>query len=235
MVPMAVQLNKIYKIGGIKMSYKKGIDKVLEMLREEEPKGNDITLLAKIYDDYYELSESIVCVEDIEPGETAKDISTLKLRFARDEVIETKAFVDKTIQKGTIISIIGCYNGLFYSAKGGLMPIITKATDVTNFSLTKCQRMGPVTGLSELKIANKYPDLCSIKPLGKTGLYYRISNYPKPASPVNKLGLVDTTSTVQTINTSAFADMEDDTEDYPDYPDPVSEKQATEEIKENEE
>lgn len=92
------------------MAYKKGTDKILEMLREEALKGGDVTLLAKQYNDYYELSESIVAVENIERGETAKDISTLWLRFARDEVIEVKAFPDKTIQKGDIISVIGYWN-----------------------------------------------------------------------------------------------------------------------------
>lgn len=78
------------------MSYKKGIDKVLEMLREEAPKGNDVTLLARQSDDeFYELSESIVCVEDIQRGATGKDMSTLWIRFAGDEVIETKAFPRK--------------------------------------------------------------------------------------------------------------------------------------------
>lgn len=215
------------------MSYKKGIDKVLELLRDEVSKGGDVTLLAKQYDDYYELSESIVAVEKIERGETAKDISTLWLRFDRDEVIDVKAFPDKTIKKGDIISVIGYYNGEWYSAKGGLMPVITKARDIASFNLVKCYRMGIVTGLSKLEIATKYPATCSIHPLGETGLYYMVSNYfPKPASPVNKLGEIDTTSTVQTINTSAFADIEDDTDDYPD-PDCVEE--PTGEIKENEE
>ncbi len=127
------------------MSYKKGTDKVLELLREEVSKGGDITLLAKQYDDYYELSESIVAVEKIERGETAKDISTLWLRFDRDEVIDVKAFPDKTIKKGDIISVIGYYNGEWYSAKGGLMPVITKARDVASFNLVKCYRMGIVT------------------------------------------------------------------------------------------
>lgn len=114
------------------------------------------------------------------------------------------------------------------------MPVITKARDVESFNLVRCYRMGIVTRLSKLETATKYPYMCSIKPLGETGLYYRIANYPKAPRPINDLGEIDTKSSIQTINTSAFADMEDDTEDYPDYPDPVSEKQATEEIKENE-
>lgn len=199
------------------MSYKKGIDKILEMLREEAPKGNEITLLAKQGDDeFYELSESIVVVEDIQRGATAKDISTLMLRFAGNEVVEVKAFPDKTIQQGDIISVIGYYNGLWYSAKGGLMPVITKAREVASFNLVRCYRMGIITGLSKLEIATKYPATCSINPLEKTGLYYMLSNYPKPPKPINDLGEIDTTSAVQNINTSAFADMEDDTDDYPD-------------------
>lgn len=113
------------------------------------------------------------------------------------------------------------------------MPVITKARDVASFNLVKCYRMGVVTGLSKLEIATKYSDTCSINALGTTGLYYMVSNYyPKPASPVNKLGEIDTTSTVQTINTSAFADIEDDTDDYPDSD---CAEEPTGEIKENEE
>lgn len=89
------------------MSYKKGIDKIFDMLKEEAPKGNDVTLLARQSDDeFFELSESIVCVEDIQRGKTATDISTLLLRFAGDEVLEIKAYPDKTIKKGDIISVI---------------------------------------------------------------------------------------------------------------------------------
>jgi len=107
------------------------------------------------------------------------------------------------------------------------MPVITKARDVASFNLVRCYRMGIVTGLSKLEIATKYPNTCSIHPLGETGLYYRIANYPKAPCPINDLGEVDTTSTVQTINTSAFADMEDDTDDYPD-PDCAEEQKIEE-------
>lgn len=107
------------------------------------------------------------------------------------------------------------------------MPIITKARDVASFNLARCYRMGLIVGLSRLEISAKYSNICSIRPLAETGLYYMISNYPKPPKPTNDLGEIDTKTSMRIINTSKFADMEDDTEDYID-PDSVEEPKIEE-------
>lgn len=156
------------------MAYKRGIElfhlKNLSALRQ----GKETALLVKHNHQFRRIGEHISYVEEI-VDRPEGEMATLKLRFAENKVIETKAYIDETIEEKIIVSTWGLFDetpdGIKYYCKGGIQKVITKATDVIKFYTDKTYRMG-FTELSKVEISPVYmEDKDNIEQIVDSGLY----------------------------------------------------------------
>lgn len=156
------------------MPYKRGLEiydlKKLHALM----KGEEAALLVKHNNQFRRISEFIAYVEEI-INRPEGEMATLKLKFAGNQVIETKAFIDESIREKMIVSTWGLFdetpNGIKYFCKGGIQRVITKATDLIKFDTEKTYRMG-FAELSKVEISPIYvEDKDRIEQILDTGLF----------------------------------------------------------------
>lgn len=156
------------------MSYKRGIEvydlKKLIALRE----GKECALLVMHNHQFRRIGEHISYVEEI-VDRPEGEIATLKLRFAENKVIETKAYIDDTIQEKILVSTWGLFDetpdGIKYYCKGGIQKVITRATDIIKFHIDKTYRMG-FAELSKIEVSPVYiEDKDNMEQIVETGLY----------------------------------------------------------------
>lgn len=156
------------------MALKKGLElfdlKKLIALRE----GKECALLVKHNHQFRRMGEHISYVEEI-VDRPEGEMATLKLRFAENKVVETKAYIDETIQEKIIVSTWGIFDetpdGIKYYCKGGIQKVISKANDMIKFYTDKTYRMG-YAELSKIEVSPVYmEDKENMEQILETGLY----------------------------------------------------------------
>ena len=189
------------------MSYSKDLELFPNIIREQIARGKQVKLLAKHNETLYEVCEHIAMVENIEDYAVGQ-LATLKIRFANNVVVETKAYLDGTVKEGDYIAILGIYvdteQGPRYFVKGGLCRIITRATDLSMFNFEKAYKMGIIIGLTTLKFSNIYKASSNIYPLGRTKIFYSIEDMGNEVS-TGTTKEVSTTGLIKVFNTKNFA------------------------------
>lgn len=205
------------------MSYKKGLEQFKEIQLEAIKNGKNAVLLAQNnYFSYYAVNEHksylrrIIC-QDEETG-----ITSIELEFANGKIVTTRAYLDKTITPGSIISTIGYFTdscqGMSYFCKGGINAVLENARQLEYFSTSKIYCMGLLINLSKAEESKRYTSDSEIKPLGQTGFWYILeSNSPLkdlkiPTSSINISAVKDV------IRTADYSSDAEDEEDYPDIP-----------------
>lgn len=177
------------------MSYKKGIEEYQYKSLIALNKGQETTLLIEHNKELRRIQEHIGFVEEIKRGAEG-EISTLKLRFANNTIVETKAFIDDSIKEKDLVSTWGFFdkekNKLRYFCKGGIQRVIFKATDLSEFDFERTYRMG-FTEISEAKESGIYIKNDKIEPIEDTGLYCYIGNITEIENSLDKNKVVSTT------------------------------------------
>ncbi len=136
--------------------------------------GKEVALLVKHNHQYRRIGEHISYVEEI-VDRPEGEMATLKLRFAGNKVVETKAYIDETIQEKTVVATWGLFDetpdGIKYYCKGGIQKVITKANDMIKFYTDKTYRMG-FAELSKIEVSPVYmEDKKLIEPILDSGLF----------------------------------------------------------------
>ncbi len=184
------------------MAYKRGLEiydlKKLQALM----KGEETALLVKHNNQFRRISEHIAYVEEISDRPEG-EIATLKLKFAGNQVIETKAYIDETIKEKMVVSTWGLFdetpNGIRYFCKGGIQRVITKATDLIKFYTDKTYRMG-FAELSKVEISPIYlEDKDKMEPILDSGLYIYTGDVTTIENEQKDSSVIDTRNTRKRI------------------------------------
>lgn len=151
--------------------------KLAEILKEENMKGNTVTLLTKGKNDYFPLEEHISYVKSISPEILDKGMRKITLAFANED-IETRAYVDENIKEGDFVATIGYFyrfNGILtYSAKGGMSKVLQSPKQELQLYSSKTYRMGNVIKLNKAEETEPYIYSSEIFQLGDSSLYYAV-------------------------------------------------------------
>lgn len=158
--------------------------KLAEILKEENMKGNTVTLLTKGKNDYFPLEEHISYVKSISPEILDKGMRKVTLSFANKNV-ETRVFLDDNIKEGDFVATIGyfyTFNGILtYSAKGGIAKVLQNAKQEPQMYGSKTYRMGYIIKLSRAEETEPYVYSGEIYQLGDSALYYAVEESLKNA------------------------------------------------------
>lgn len=158
--------------------------KLAEILKEENMKGNTVTLLTKGKNDYFPLEEHISYVKSISPEILDKGMRKVTLAFANKNV-ETRVFLDDNIKEGDFVATIGyfyTFNGILtYSAKGGIAKVLQNAKQEPQMYGSKTYRMGYIIKLSRAEETEPYVYSGEIYQLGDSALYYAVEESLKNA------------------------------------------------------
>ena len=177
------------------MAYKKGLETFQEKSLNDLKEGKESILLIESNNTLRRMTEHISYVEEVKRGEEG-EMSTIKLRFAGNTVIETRAYIDWSIHENILVSTWGFFDevkgNLKYFCKGGIQRVITKATDFLNYDLEKTYRMGFVE-LSKPEISSTYLKNEKIEPIEDTGLFYFAGNITEIENNLNNNSVVNTT------------------------------------------
>ncbi len=205
--------------------YKLGIHAYNDLLKKALQEGINPPILVARSSQFvfHEVQEFVGYLEDIESaGE--RGMSRLTIRFARNEVVTTMAYIDKdTIKKGELISIIGFYlnegGGARLYCKGGLNKIWSKPRDIGYMKFDSVYRMGIVPSLTELRLSIRFADYnLSSQPqqIGSTGFYVLYDTQIKGRITSEEALGVKTNTTSAGIDMSKLIRIEEETEDIPD-------------------
>lgn len=151
--------------------------KLAEILKEENMKGNTVTLLTKGKNDYFPLEEHISYVKSISPEILDKGMRKVTLAFANKNV-ETRVFLDDNIKEGDFVATIGyfyTFNGILtYSAKGGMAKVLQNPKQEPQMYGSKTYRMGNIIKIARAEETEPYLYSSEIFQLEDSGFYYAV-------------------------------------------------------------
>lgn len=137
----------------------------------------DSALLVEHNGELRRVKEFIGYVENITNREEG-EMATLKIRFAKNQTVETRAYIDDTIQEKMIVSIWGFFDQtkdeIKFFCKCGMQRVIGSATQCKKFDLRKTYRMGFVE-LSEVEISPIYMKKEGVREIDKKAKIYAFS------------------------------------------------------------
>ena len=145
-----------------RLNIAKAQEKVIEALNE----GKEALILSPLYKKgttLYPVGEHISLVADIRVDTCNEGMSILTLQF-KNKVVETHAYIDKTIKVGSLVSTIGFLtdNGITasYYTKGGITAVnnYLYEIDSDDFAPNKVLRLGVVLELSNVTAPTKTYD-----------------------------------------------------------------------------
>lgn len=178
------------------MPYKKGIFEYQTYVMTGLSLKKETALLIKHNDEFRRMEEHIAYVEEI-IDRPEGEMAIIKLRFAENKVVETKAYIDDTIQEKMLVSTWGFFDEtqgkIRYFCKGGIQRVLLKATqNKEGFDLEKTYRMG-FSEPSKIKISPTYLENKDIKPIADTGLYYFVGDISTIENSLENNSIVDVT------------------------------------------
>ena len=124
-------------------------------------------------------------------------MATLKIKFAKNKTVETRAYIDDTIQEEMLVSMWGFFDqtndGIKFFCKCGLQRVILTATQCKEFDLRKTYRMGYVD-LSEVEISSVYMKKEGVREIdSKAKLYAFSGNLSDIENSLENNSVIDTT------------------------------------------
>ena len=158
--------------------------------------NKDSALLVEHNKELRRIKEYIGYVEEI-TNRVEGEMANLKIRFANNQTVETRAYIDDTIQEKMLVSIWGFFDNyndkvrLF--CKCGIQKVIMSATQCKEFDLRKTYRMGYVE-LSEIQISPTYLKKEGVRAIDdKVGIYVYSGNLSDIENSLEKNSVIDTT------------------------------------------
>lgn len=156
----------------------------------------DSALLVEHNGELRKVTEFIGYVEEI-PNREEGEMATLKIRFAGNKTVETKVYIDDTIQEEMLVSIWGFFDEvkdeIKLFCKCGLQRVIVTATQCKEFDLRKTYRMGFVE-LSEIEISPVYMKKEGVREIDEKAKLYAFSgNLSDIENSLEKNSVIDTT------------------------------------------
>ena len=143
--------------------YRLNIANAQEILINALNEGKDALMLSPLNKNsttLYPVKEHISIVRNIKDDEKNKGMSILTLQF-KNMTVDTKAYIDKSIQIGTLVSTIGFLTensfGPTYYSKGGINVVMNYLNEIPtdDFIPNKIFRLGVVLELSEVTASTK--------------------------------------------------------------------------------
>lgn len=183
------------------MAYKKSLASYHANVVYATQNKKDSALLVKHNNDLRRVKEFIGYVEEV-VDRPEGELATLKIRFAENKVVETKAYIDETIKEGIFVSIWGFFDlvkdetKLF--CKCGLQKVLFTATQTKEFDLRYTYRMGYVE-LSQIEISPVYMEKDGVRKIDDSGLYVFSGNIHDIENSIENNSVVDTTGPKQRI------------------------------------
>ena len=158
-------------------------------------------LLARHNNELRRVKEFIGYVEEIIDRPDG-EMATLKIRFADNKTVETKAYIDDTIQEGYLVSVWGFFdliNGeIKFFCKCGMQRVLGSATQCKQFDLRYTYRMG-YAEVSQIEISPVYIEKEGMRKLDDSGLYVFVGNIHDIENSVENNSVVDTSGPKQRI------------------------------------
>jgi len=200
--------------------YRLNIANAQEILINALNEGKDALMLSPLNKNsttLYPVKEHISIVRNIKDDEKNKGMSILTLQF-KNMTVDTKAYIDKSIQIGTLVSTIGFLTensfGPTYYSKGGINVVMNYLNEIPtdDFIPNKIFRLGVVLELSEVTASTKTYNTSdeNVKPLENVkDFYYVIEERETPQDDMAKIKAA----------LDVMRNSKPSTEDYPDIPD----------------
>lgn len=159
--------------------------------------NKDSALLVEHNGELRRVKEFIGYVEEI-PDREEGEMATLKIRFARNQTVETKAYIDDTIQENMLVSMWGFFDNvkdeIRFFCKCGMQRVIGSATQCKEFDLRKTYRMGFVD-ISEVEISPVYMKKEGVREIdGKAKIYAFSGNLSDIENSLENNSVIDTTT-----------------------------------------
>lgn len=183
------------------MAYKKALAPYHMNVLYAVQHNKDSILLVKHNNELRRVKEFIGYVEKIVERPEGQ-MATLKIRFAENKTIETKAYIDETIEEGILVSIWGFFDlekdEIKLFCKCGMQKVIGSASLCKEFDLKYTYRMGYVE-LSQIEISPVYMEKEGVRKLDDSGIYVFIGNIHDIENSLDNNSIVDTTGPKQRI------------------------------------
>ncbi|MBP3800652.1 MAG: hypothetical protein J6I85_01255 [Clostridia bacterium] len=177
------------------MAYKKTLASYNANVVYATQNKKDSALLAMHNNELRRVREFIGYIEEI-VSRAEGEMAILKIRFAENKIIETRAYIDDTIQEGVFVSIWGFFDlvkdEIKLFCKCGIQRVLCTATQCKEFDLRYTYRMGYVE-LSEIEISPVYVEKEGVRKLDDSGLYAFSGNLKEIENSLEKNSIVDTT------------------------------------------
>lgn len=144
------------------MSYKPSLLKYSAIRNKNFISGKDTILLAKCYDDLYEVKEYIGLLREIGPKYYGDNgIVEVKIQFMNNEIYKTKVYLDSNITINSFVSIYGVFvetptGEQELVCRGGMVKAHETLKQAGNVNTKYLYRFG-IVQLSEVEKSLKFP------------------------------------------------------------------------------